>query len=209
MTAQGSLTEQERIAASMLRPEYQGQLDADGCFVSVSRQALDETMAALDRLTVAPEPRDPPSIHDLAVDAAVMTMMPSAGVADPAKTQWRALDKIYRSVFEFGVKFREYETLHRAKNTDEGREKAQRNKVMADRCEECLGEISALANLAPSVDLMHLHCPRCQGRIVFNLSSSRFEAGDDAITPRAPLTLKNPDDDYCQSDPRGPGRSGR
>lgn len=42
------LTEEECV--KHLRPEFQRQIDFDGCEVAVSRQALDETLALIDRL---------------------------------------------------------------------------------------------------------------------------------------------------------------
>lgn len=44
------LTDHEILAVDNLRT-CQDQLDADGCMVGVSRQAVEETLAALDRLT--------------------------------------------------------------------------------------------------------------------------------------------------------------
>lgn len=49
----GTLTPEEVLAVDNLRT-CQEQLDRDGCMVAVSRQAVEETLAALDRLTTPP-----------------------------------------------------------------------------------------------------------------------------------------------------------
>ena len=54
-TESSCLSEQEKSAVKNLR-NHQDQCDADGVMVKVSRQALDETLAAIDRLIKAGNP---------------------------------------------------------------------------------------------------------------------------------------------------------
>lgn len=79
---------------------------------------------------------------------ASMTTSGTTEMTSPGTPMLTDLEIVRKYIYESGVRFREYETSHRAKRTQDGDEKARRNHEMADKAEWALGSVDRLTSQA-------------------------------------------------------------